>query len=313
MKRIVLGVCLLALAAPLPAAAQSVEDDLDMEAKEIAIKTAVMAAPPLLRDDATVIRLDNEGEYEVLREGTNNLVCWDRSDEPGRAFSVQCTNMDNIARIQQNRAWNMSGKTQDEIAAMRAEAEENGTRELSKYGSVYYTVSGQDISQTRLHMTIAVPFATSESLGIPDNEEGGGRVPQGRRLRHGGGLLLGAHHAPGPLDSCVTGRQAESGVRGAGPCGRISPVDRAETGGRPMQRMVLVVWAPGGRPAARAGGARRRQRQLAPLPRPQPERRRGRQPGSARAVEHDGERRVGDRHSGSRLVEPGRLGPDGCS
>ena len=174
MKRMVLGVCLLALAAPLPAAAQSVEDDLDMEAKEIAIQTAVMAAPPLLRDDATVILLDNEGEYEVLREGTNNLVCWDRSDEPGRAFSVQCTNMDNIARIQQNRAWSMSGKTQDEIAAMRAEAEADGTRELSKYGSVYYTVSGQDISATRLHMTIAVPFATSESLGIPDNEEGGG-------------------------------------------------------------------------------------------------------------------------------------------
>ena len=174
MKRMVLGVCLLALAAPLPAAAQSVEDDLDMEAKEIAIKTAVMAAPPLLRDDATVIRLDNEGEYEVLREGTNDLVCWDRSDEPGRAFSVQCTNMDNIARIQQNRAWNMSGKTQDEIAAMRAEAEADGTRELSKFGSVYYTVSGQDMTAIRLHMTIAVPFATSESLGIPDNEEGGG-------------------------------------------------------------------------------------------------------------------------------------------
>ncbi len=174
MKRMVLGVCLLALAAPLPAAAQSVEDDLDMEAKEIAIKTAVMAAPPLLRDDATVIRLDNDGEYEVLREGTNNLVCWDRSDEPGRAFSVQCTDMDNIARIQQNRAWNMSGKTQDEIAAMRADAEENGTRELSKFGSVYYTVSGQDMTAIRLHMTIAVPFATSESLGIPDNEEGGG-------------------------------------------------------------------------------------------------------------------------------------------
>ena len=71
--------------------------------------------------------------------------------------------------------------------------------------------------------------------------------------------------------------------------------------------------APGGRPAVRAGGARRRQRQLAPLPRPHPERRRGRQPGSARAVEHDGERRVGDRHSGSRLVEPGRLGRAGVS
>jgi len=56
------------------------------------------------------------------------------SDEPGRAFSVQCTSLANLARIQQNRAYNMSGQTADEIRAMREEAEENGTREVSVFG-----------------------------------------------------------------------------------------------------------------------------------------------------------------------------------
>lgn len=160
MKRMVLGVCMAALAAGAPAA-QSVED-------EMAIATALMAAPPLLRDDAMVIRLADDGEYTVLREGDNDLVCWDRSDEPGRAFSVQCTSVGNMSRIQQNRAWAMSGKTDEEIDAMRDAAEADGSRALSQFGSVYYTVSGADAASARLHMTIAVPFATGESLGLPD-------------------------------------------------------------------------------------------------------------------------------------------------
>ena len=90
---------------------------------------------------------------------------WDRSDEPGRAFSVQCTSVANLARIQQNRAYNMSGKTAEEIRAMREEAEENGTREVSAFGSVYYTLNGADAESANMHITIAVPFANGEMLG----------------------------------------------------------------------------------------------------------------------------------------------------
>jgi hypothetical protein len=150
--------CLVPLAIGSPAA-QSDDD---------AIATALMAAPPALAGSAMVIRLDDAGEYEVLREGDNDLVCWDRSDQPNMSFSVQCTSVGNLARIQQNRAWAMSGQSAEEIRALQDAAEADGTREVSVYGSMYYTMAGADAGSANLHMTIAVPFATGESLGLPE-------------------------------------------------------------------------------------------------------------------------------------------------
>ena len=157
MKRIVFTLCALALAAT--AGAQSTDDQ---------IATATMAAPPAMQADAMVIRLAADGSHSVLREGSNGLVCWDRSDEPNRSFSVQCTSFENMDRIRQNRVWNMSGKTAEEIRAMRDAAEADGTREVSKFGSVYYTLNGENAESASLHLTVAVPFATAESLGLPD-------------------------------------------------------------------------------------------------------------------------------------------------
>ncbi len=147
--------CLVPLVIGSPAA-QSDDD---------AIATALMAAPPALAANAMVIRLDDAGDYEVLREGDNDLVCWDRSDQPNMSFSVQCTSVGNLPRIRQNRAWAMSGQSAEETRAMQEAAEADGTREVSVYGSMYYTVAGADKESANLHMTIAVPYATGETLG----------------------------------------------------------------------------------------------------------------------------------------------------
>ena len=44
---------------------------------------------------------------------------------------------------------------------------EDGTRKVAVYGSVYYSMSGDTMETARTHMTIAVPFATAESLDLP--------------------------------------------------------------------------------------------------------------------------------------------------
>ena len=150
--------CLVPLAVGSPAA--QTDDD--------AIATALMAAPPALAANAMVIRLDDAGDYEVLREGNNDLVCWDRSDQPNMSFSVQCTSVGNLPRIRQNRAWAMSGQSAEEIRALQDAAEADGTREVSVFGSMYYTMAGADADSANLHMTIAVPFATGDSLGLPE-------------------------------------------------------------------------------------------------------------------------------------------------
>ena len=133
------------------------------------VARAVLAAPRVMQGDAMVIRLAADGGHDVLREGTNGLMCWDRSDEPGRSFAVQCTSEANLARVKQNRAWNMSGGNAEEIQAMMDEAEADGTREVAAFGSTYYALSGQDQASANPHITIAVPFATSDSLGLPSS------------------------------------------------------------------------------------------------------------------------------------------------
>ena len=81
---------------------------------------------------------------------------------------MQCTSEGNLARVKQNRAWAMSGMSADELRETRDTAETDGSREVSEFGSVYYSLNGADAASANLHTTIAVPFATAESLGLPD-------------------------------------------------------------------------------------------------------------------------------------------------
>ena len=43
-----------------------------------------------------------------------------------------------------------------------------------EFGSVWYHLMGADPEHARTHMTIAVPGATTQSIGLPDNGEQGG-------------------------------------------------------------------------------------------------------------------------------------------
>ena len=109
MKRtipIVLGV--LALAASAFA-----QTDADMIARALA------AAPAQQKDNATVVKWKADGTYDTIKKGTNRLVCYDRSGEPGRAaFAVQCTSLGNLERVAQNRKFEaMPDNLSDNFAA----------------------------------------------------------------------------------------------------------------------------------------------------------------------------------------------------
>ena len=68
----------------------------------------------------------------------------------------------------------MSGKSQEEIQAMMGKAEQAGTRMVSEFGSVYYSVNSEDAQGANIHMTIAVPFAISDTLGVPSERTNAG-------------------------------------------------------------------------------------------------------------------------------------------
>jgi hypothetical protein len=139
-----------------------------------AIERALSAAPRNMKEGATVIQFKADLTYETIKKGTNRLLCYDRSGEPGRQpFAVQCTSVGNLERVAQNRKFEaMTDKTARQAALDAAEAD--GTRIKPEYGSVWYDMNGADKEHARIHVTIAVPGATTKTTGLPDNPKQGG-------------------------------------------------------------------------------------------------------------------------------------------
>jgi len=136
------------------------------------IEKALGAAPASLAAAATVIKWKPDYTYDIVRQGTNKLVCYDRSGLPGQqAFSLECTNLGNLPRAAQNLKFEAMGAQKQ--AALDA-AEKDGTRVKPEYGSVWYHLMGADKEHARTHMTIAVPGATGKTLGLPETGASGG-------------------------------------------------------------------------------------------------------------------------------------------
>jgi hypothetical protein len=134
------------------------------------ISDPLLALPGNLRADAGVVKWKADFTYETMKESKNALVCYDRSGTPGQAeFSLECTSMGNLPRVVQN----MKAEAEAQGDRARSEAilnaqERNGTRIKPEYGSIWYHYAGPDRQHARTHMTIAVPGATAESLGLSD-------------------------------------------------------------------------------------------------------------------------------------------------
>jgi hypothetical protein len=164
MKRIALFV-LGVMAASIGALAQAPAD---------AIATALAAAPANLREAATVVKWKPDFTYDTLKKGTNRLVCYDRSGFPQQLpFSIECTSLGNLDRAAQNLKFEAAGDKVKTQALLDA-AEKDGTRVKPEFGSVWYHLMGPDKDHARTHMTIAMPGATTQSIGLPDNGRGGG-------------------------------------------------------------------------------------------------------------------------------------------
>jgi hypothetical protein len=164
MKRII-PIVLGVLAVSTSAVAQTADPS---------IERALAAAPRQMKEEATVIKWKADNTYDTLKKGTNRLVCYDRSGEPGRQpFAVQCTSIANLERVAQNRKFEAMTDRTARQAALDA-AEKDGTRVKPEYGSVWLTMNGPDQEHARIHTTVAVPGATTQSTGLPDNNKQGG-------------------------------------------------------------------------------------------------------------------------------------------
>jgi len=148
--------------APPPAA------PLEPGASQADVDKAVLALPENMRNQTMVIKWKPDFTYDTLRKGSNGLVCWDRSGFPlQQPFALECSSTANIDRAAQN----LKGEALGDRAKaneMFNDQEKNGTRVKPAFGSVWYHLSGPDREHARAHMTIAVPMATAQSMGLPD-------------------------------------------------------------------------------------------------------------------------------------------------
>ncbi len=137
------------------------------------IERALAPAPQRGVEATGVIRWNDDYTYETLKESTNRLVCYDRSGFPGRRqpFSVQCTSVGNLDRVAQSRKALAENEEGEKVLDGYEAA---GTRVQPEFGSVWISMDGADAASARIHTTIAVPGATAESLGMPDNRDQGG-------------------------------------------------------------------------------------------------------------------------------------------
>ena len=162
--RLITAVILSVLVVPLTGFAQTSPE----------IEKALLPAPAQMKEAATVIKWKSDFTYDTLRKGTNRLVCYERPVRPEQQpFSVECTSIANLERVAQSLKIETISDPKERQAAFEA-AEKAGKWTKPEFGSVFYNMSGASQAQARSHATIAVPGATTQSLGLPDTGTQGG-------------------------------------------------------------------------------------------------------------------------------------------
>jgi hypothetical protein len=138
------------------------------------IDKALLAAPPNMKEGATVIKWKSDFTYDTLKKGTNKMVCYDRTGQPGQQpFAVECTSLANLDRVAESLKMEANPDKAARQAAFEA-AEKEGKWTKPEFGSLWIHMSGPDPEHARKHVTIAVPGATTKSLGLPEDAKQGG-------------------------------------------------------------------------------------------------------------------------------------------
>jgi hypothetical protein len=140
-----------------------------------AIAAAVLPLPEAFRSGAAVVRLDAAGHPEVLRKGTNGMVCI--TDKPGDAqFDVRCYHESFIPVVYRafQLGYQVSGeKVEAEIKAGKLQLLNQPTAGYRCLGPAkgYDPSTNSVSSQVECWQSIHFPFRTAHEIGLPDETE----------------------------------------------------------------------------------------------------------------------------------------------
>ncbi|MGV8878057.1 MAG: hypothetical protein ACOH2A_03395 [Sphingobacteriaceae bacterium] len=149
---------------------------------EMQIKTALLAAPADKRDGASVYGYNSKGEFVMIRKGTNEMVCL--SDDPNKeGLSVSCYHRDLEPFMKRGRELKMEGKNPKEILTIREQEVKSGKLHMPEHPTTLYVYSADaknydattaEVKNGYLRYVIYIPYATSESTGLPLQADGPG-------------------------------------------------------------------------------------------------------------------------------------------
>ena len=150
--------------------------------KEVQISTAVLAAPEGLREKAMVYGYSEKGEFMALRPGRNEMVCL--ADDPNQAgLNVSCYHKDLEPFMARGRELKKAGKNQKEVFDMREQEVKSGKLLMPKQPATLFVFSAPDeqfnrttgeVTGGNLRYVVYIPYATSESTGLPLKPEAPG-------------------------------------------------------------------------------------------------------------------------------------------
>lgn len=143
----------------------------DIPSADWQIKTAVLAAPEEYRAGAKVYGFDANGDFTMLREGTNAYICL--ADDPKKeGFSTAAYHKELDPFMARGRALKAAGKTGTEIFDIREEEVKAGKLDMPDKATLC-VFSGEINAETKaiensyVRYVFYVPFATGESTGLP--------------------------------------------------------------------------------------------------------------------------------------------------
>ena len=156
------------------AALLSISYMANSQSKEVQIKSAIMAAPEDMRENATVLGYNETGELILLREGSGGLTC--QSDNPANnGFSVSCYPKELDRFIERGRELRAEGLARQEVFAARGEEIKAGTLTIPENATMHILYGPDDalnketgeITGAKYRFIVYIPYATTETTGLP--------------------------------------------------------------------------------------------------------------------------------------------------
>jgi len=155
---------------------------VEISPKEVQIKTALMAAPEMYRDHATVLGYNEEGELVTLREGKNDMICL--ADDPKKeGISVACYTASLEPFMARGRELIAKGLTEEEKREVRKKEIDGGILKMPTEPSMVYVLAAEDtdldrktgdLKNSRIRYVLYKPYMTGESTGLPTKPQGPG-------------------------------------------------------------------------------------------------------------------------------------------